>query len=186
MKQVIVFAFALSSLCSAHALTYEFKPSKGKVSFLAVGHPSAIKIRGEGSGAEGKLTETDGQLNGTLKFNLTTLKTGIDLRDKHVKEKYLEVSEYPDAQLTLNNLPAPKKIGVSDVPFEGTLSLRGVERPVKGTYSTESQGDEVKTVAKFPVEITEYKIETPSYLGITVADKVTVEITSTILKSETP
>lgn len=186
MKTIVSSLLMILMTSSAFAAIYKFEPAKGHVSFLAVGHPSAIKIHGEGTGADGVLTDKSGVLSGNLKFNLSTLKTGIELRDHHVKDKYLEVEKFPQAELKISSLTLPKAGEVKDAPFEGTLTLKGEEKPIKGTYSTSTSGGDTKIDAQFAIRITDYKIDIPSYLGITVADNVTVQVSSTVIKSETP
>lgn len=70
----------------------------GSVEFLAIGRPSAIKIRGKGTAPEGKVTLVSDKENriarGTLVFDMTSLDTGMDTRNEHMKEKYLETGKY--------------------------------------------------------------------------------------------
>ena len=71
--------------------TLSFKESDGKVTFLAIGKPAMIKIVGEGTGPHGDLTIFDDKLQGTLTIDMKKLTTKIELRDDHMKNKYLEV-----------------------------------------------------------------------------------------------
>jgi hypothetical protein len=50
--------------------------------------------------------------------------------------------------------------------------LHGKEKKVDGTYTV--QNGEVK--AHFPLTLTDYGIDIPSYLGIVVADTVNVDV----------
>ena len=62
-----------------------------------------------------------------VKINLSTLKTGLELRDEHAKSKYLEVQKYPEAAL----VSATGKNGKES----GVLRLHGKEVQVEGTYT---------------------------------------------------
>src|ERR1700743_1526023 len=88
----LVCLFSLTGFAAAKSIV--FSPT-GTVTFLAVGKPSAIKINGTGEAAKGSLTlAADNKASGVLTFNLKSLNTGIDLRDKHMKEKYLQVDQF--------------------------------------------------------------------------------------------
>jgi polyisoprenoid-binding protein YceI len=180
VKFVLVL-FALILTARAEATDFVFKAANGKVSFLAVGRPSAIKIKGEGAGAEGVLHDENHTLKGEVKFDLSTLTTGIEMRDHHMKEKYLETPKFPVATLKLTDLKVPAG-NSSRQSFSGLLTLRGIEKPVTGTFSTTEEGREIKADASFSIKLTDFKIEIPSYLGVTVAEDVQIEVQSTVEK----
>ena len=167
-------AFAMSAFAA------DLKLSKGHVEFLAIGKPSAIKIRGKGDALQSSALQfKDGKLSGHFVFDLSSLDTGIDMRNEHMKEKYLEVGKYKNAELELTPLDFAQDICKTDVKqdhtaFAGTLKLHGVEKPVKGEFDMKPGHSQ----ASFNLNLTDYKIEIPVYLGIKVADQVatTVEL----------
>lgn len=189
MKRIL-FAIVLST--SAHAATFKVDPQDSKVSFDAVGKPGFLKIHGEGARANGELKidvanaiatsnppKTMWNVSGTFDVALIDLKTGIDLRDTHMREKYLETGKFPRATLVLDpftiygdeTLSLPKK---SVGEFTGKLTIKGVERPVKGRYETDIDKT-AKVKASFEIKLTDFStIGVPSYLGVTVAEDVTV------------
>ena len=123
-----------------------------------------------------------GSLNGSITFELDSLETGIALRDRHMRENYLHTSRYPRAELKLSGLDVSKLPESGDfapvtIPFQGTLSLHGVERPVSGSARLGRSGERVNVTAEFPLQLGDFGIEVPSYLGITVAEKVQVKTT---------
>jgi polyisoprenoid-binding protein YceI len=161
------------------AVTVAVQP--GRVEFDAVGWPSALKIRGKGTGLEGRLLVEGAAVSGAIAFDLTTLETGIALRDRHMKEKYLETARFPRATLTLSRLalekvPSAETFGPVTVPFGGTLSLHGVEKPIAGEAKISRAGPSLTTAASFEINIKEFGIGVPSYMGITVAEKVQVRV----------
>jgi polyisoprenoid-binding protein YceI len=175
----------VAELCQAAGVSAEklaFEASKGSVSFLATGKPSAIKIKGEGAGPAGSLIITGHAFNGSVHFDLRTLSTGIEMRDHHMKEKYLEVDKFPDAELKFKDAVLsetnPDKIKGS--AFSGTLKLHGVEKPVQGTFSSESTVQGLKINSSMTVKLSDFGIQIPSYLGITVAEDVKIDIASTV------
>lgn len=158
------------------------QPQLGEVAFEAVGKPSFLKIKGQGEGPEGKVQIAQ-SITGEFKFKLATLNTGIEMRDKHMKEKYLQVSQHPEAVLKLRELSewSTDKGEAVAVPFKGTLSLHGVEKPIAGTVDIKKKGAGYEITANFETKITDYSIEIPNYAGITVADNVKVIVKSELL-----
>ena len=151
----------------------------GSTKFLAVGRPSLLKIRGEGKGPQGDLQVADGQVTGELKVDIASFNTGIDMRDHHMKEKYLEVEKFPTATLAIKKATIGDTASLpKDIDFEGELTLHGVAQPVKGKAHVEKQGADFTFTANFPVKITDHKIDIPTYGGIKIADEVTVEVAS--------
>jgi polyisoprenoid-binding protein YceI len=158
--------------------------TSGTIEFTAVGWPSALTIHGKGDGLDGHVAVLGASASGTLSFDLSVLSTGIGLRDRHMKEKYLEVASHPRATLALarasiERLPARDSFDPVVVPWEGTLTLHGATRPVSGEARVARAGNAVKTVAEFAIVLGDYGIAVPSYMGITVAEKVQVKVTWT-------
>ena len=180
MKTLFLFTFLLGFSAAQAAIV---ETTKGHVEFLAIGKPSAIKIRGKGNDLKSDLQVKDNQVSGKFIFNLESLQTGIELRDSHMKEKYLETAKYKNAELSLKPVSLPKDLCKEDLkiekaPFEGTLKLHGVEKPVTGEFDVTAKGGKGISQVRFNTNISDYSIDLPVYLGIKVADKVenTVEL----------
>jgi polyisoprenoid-binding protein YceI len=177
---------ALAFASSANAnIDMQLDPNAGSVEFHATGHPSALKVVGKGKAPEGKIEETADGLVGTTHFDLTSLETGVAMRDHHMKEKYLETEKYPQAELTITELKFPqtvppgKAFAFDRVPFQGKLKLHGVEKLVTGTAHIE--GDGTKTIAanaEFSLKLGDYGVQIPTFAGITIADEVQVSISA--------
>lgn len=155
--------------------------TQGTVEFLAVGRPSALKVHGKANGADGTFKVESGQASGEARFQLASLDTGIETRTKHMKEKYLEVTKYPETRLKLNSFALPSGLLSGDakseeVPFSGVLSLHGTEKPVSGKVTLERKGNTFSVDASFSVKIADYTIPNPGYLGITMADEVQITV----------
>jgi len=157
-----------------------------KVSFLAVGKPSFIKIKGEGKNVTGSVTVVNSLVNGSFKFPLKTLSTGIDMRDRHMKEKYLKVETYPMAELKLSEINLPKSWSLKnaelkDVAFKGTMTLHDKQSVVSGTFEMLKGANGMYNIkAVFPLKMTEYNIEIPVYAGIHVVDSIDVTVESAL------
>ena len=162
------------------AVRVEMKTDAGSVEFVATGWPSALKIHGKGTGPGGTLTVTDHSVSGSLAVDLASLETGISLRDRHLKEEYLQVERYPQARLTLSHLdvsvvPEGATFEAVAVPFEGRLLLHGVEKPVSGQAKVSRHDSHLTVSAQFSINLGDFGVGVPKYMGITVAEKVDVK-----------
>jgi polyisoprenoid-binding protein YceI len=119
-----------------------------------------------------------GAIKGALVAELMKLETGISLRDRHLRNNYLEVQKGANfAVAKLENIKVEKLPGKTT--FRGTLTLHGQQREVTGTADVQSDGKCYKLSATFPVRVSEFQIPEPSYLGVGVQDEVTVRVSLT-------
>lgn len=168
--------WASGSAVAATPPSYHLDAAHSQLDFTAVGKPGFLRINGKEASVSGKATtSTGGVLTGVFETSLDEFKTGIDLRDEHMKKKYLETEKFPKAVLTWT-VPSESVGAGKEVEFTGTLAVHGVERPVKGTAKVESSagGLLAKIEATFPLKLSDFKIDIPSYLGVTVAEDVVV------------
>jgi polyisoprenoid-binding protein YceI len=126
-------------------------------------------------------------LDGSLAVDLSTVDTGIALRNDHLREKYLEVDKgagYDQAVLSdvvLQGLNADAPAGKGS--FTGSLMLHGVKKTVTGPVEIRQAGTGWRVRASFPVNLPDYNIDKPRYLGVGVKDTVQVSVTFTATQS---
>ncbi len=149
------------------------KDGTSTVTFVAVG-PGGIKM--EGKTSELEVRNLRNVL--TVVVPLTHLSTGIELRDNHMKEKYLETGKYPTAELKVRRADLKIRKGGVEVQsaIKATLRLHGQQKPVMVNYQAKPTPGGYEIVGSFRLNMTEYGIEVPEYLGVTV--KPDVEITA--------
>jgi polyisoprenoid-binding protein YceI len=166
-----IAAFSCGLLASTAAYAALTSASDAKVSFGATG-PAGFKLEGTTS----ELAVSEGAGNVVVSVQLGNLTTGISLRDHHMKEKYLEVGKYPSAVLTVARaslkLPSGGESQEADVP--GVLTLHGQTRAVTVHYTAKSDGTAVAAQGRFHINMNEFGITVPSYLGVTVKPDVDV------------
>lgn len=166
-------AFATLMLIPLGAFATLSKPSAVGVKFIAAG-PAGVSIVGE---TENLIIADDGKVV-SVSCPLDTLHTGIGLRDRHMKEKYLEVEKFPRAELHVDRstLAFPATGNKSDRDAAGQLTLHGKTKVVRFHYTAQREGEGFTVSAKFRVNMKDYGIEVPSYLGVTVKPDVDVSV----------
>jgi len=95
--------------------------------------------------------------------DLTSLETGIGLRDKHTKERLL-VAKHPKAKLL--------KVSGQNGKGVAIIEIRGQQKKVMGTY--QENGNILQ--AQFPMQLSELGINDVRYMGIGVKDTVTINV----------
>lgn len=143
------------------------------VQFTGVG-PGGFKMVGKTAALS--LVQDDKAL--TIVVALAELTTGIALRDKHMRDKYLEVQKFPDTRLTvpLAALPNPAAGASVDVELKGNLTLHGVAREVPVKVQARCTPENVCTAkGSFTINMKDYGIVVPTYLGVTIKPDINVE-----------
>ena len=119
-------------------------------------------------------------LAGELSVDLATIDTGIALRNRHLRENYLELSKgagFDKAVLTQIRLSEASGEGFEGRSvFEGTLRLHGVSRGVTGSAEIRREAAGLRVVATFPLTLTDFGIEPPQYMGVGVGNKLIVKV----------
>lgn len=134
----------------------------------------------------GKFTATTGKVTGQairngdsftakdIKVDVASLKTGIALRDDHLKKR-LDSQKFPVATLI--------KAEGSNGKGTAVLSIKGKKLKVNGEYKV--KGDNI--VASFPIHLPDLGISDVRYMGVGVKDQVTVNVELPIaVKARTP
>jgi len=153
------------SLLSIGLFAQQFEGNKGKVTFVSEAPLNTF---------EGNSDQLNGWIDldkGLVDFylDLNTLKTGIGLRDKHMRDSYLETKKYPFGEFTgqIN-----KAIDFNQpVEVRGKFKLHGVEKEVllKGLVKKIDQ-DTIEIISDFEILLSDYKIDIPKIVFYELAD----------------
>lgn len=151
--------------------------SNAAVSFIATG-PGGLKI--EGKTSDLSVNEENGKVHFVVP--IARLDTGIDLRNRHMREKYLEVGKYPNAELVVDRsaIKFPSDGAESSGTANGTMTIHGQSKPVAVAYKAKRAGSNYDISGSLRVNIKEYGVEVPSYLGVTVKPDVDVNVAARV------
>jgi len=155
------------------------KPGSSQIKFEAVGRPSALKIHGTGTDLIGSFNLVGQTLKADLSFKPESLETGISLRDKHMKEKYLEVEKFPEIKFRIQDAQVPASFFQDnylgeELPINGILTLHGVEKPIIAKMRLEKKANVTLVKTQFSLKVTDYGIEIPKFANVTMAEDVNV------------
>lgn len=165
---LVAAALTAAVTLSAHArLTTQGASS---VEFKAAG-PAGMSI----VGTSNEIRASDTADSIVLVVPLTKLDTGIELRNKHMREKYLETGKFPDAELVVSKASIGyPNVGSGEVT--GQLKLHGQTKAVKLRYEARRSGAGYAVAGSLRLNIKDFGIQQPSYLGVSVKPEVDVAV----------
>lgn len=146
--------------------------SGGSAAFHARATPGDLAI----DGTTGDVTVSDDGTNVTVLVQLGNITTGIALRDRHTK-KYLEASKFGSAQLQVPRASLNFNGGSGDT--SGALTIHGKTKQAPFHYTATKNGTSFAVKGNAHIKLTDYGIDVPSYLGVTVKDDVDIEVSFT-------
>lgn len=179
MKILLIILISFAQIYFANAKTLKATPTQGTVVFNATA--IGLKFQGTGEGPEGEVI-VDKSVQGTLKFKMETLDTKINMRNQHMKEKYLETAKYPYSELKIEDVTGfvlDKPEG--SFPFKGTITVHNVAKPVAGMVHVVKAGDALKIKAEFDTKISNFSIPLPAYAGVALKDDVKVVVETQLM-----
>lgn len=166
---LLITALALSAFAPSAALAGMKISGTPKATFFAVGSPSFLNIEGVST----KMSLTDDGTKLTFNVPMTSVDSGVELRDQHMNDNYIQVSKFPNATISLNkaDVPWPTE-GSKTVTVAGTFTVHGVSQPasIQATVTKTSAGWRVK--GKFNYDCNKHGITIETYMGVTIDPKM--------------
>ncbi len=112
-----------------------------------------------------------------FEVDLASLDTGIGLRNRHMREKYLETDKYPFAQYRARLTQLSR---VSDTLYtcitEGTMTIHGVEKPMTATANVVASGAGLRVTAGFDINLNDFRINIPKFMFLKLSEIVKLEL----------
>jgi hypothetical protein len=98
-----------------------------------------------------------------IKVDANSLKTGMSLRDKHLKER-LMTDKFPVIRLV--------KASGQDGKGTATLEIKGIQIDTQGTYKVTGS----QLIAQFKLKLPDLKITNVKYMNVGVEDEISLEV----------
>ncbi|SHN21608.1 Polyisoprenoid-binding protein YceI [Cyclobacterium lianum] len=168
-------------LVVSRAGAQEFKTTAGEVEFLS-------------QAALNEFTGKSDKLHGLIDFeqnlldfyiDLNSLRTGIGLRDRHMRDNYLETDQYPFAEFTgkLSEKVNLEQNQSMEVMADGIFKIHGQEKEmeVRGTL-TQVGRNEVLLEATFEVKLGDFDIAIPQVMFYELSEIQKVKINARLTR----
>jgi polyisoprenoid-binding protein YceI len=172
-RNLLTGFFLVVAVLTEGAIALSCARERNSVTIVARG-PAGARI--EGKGSEVSFEEDASAL--TFTVPVAPLDTGVGLRDLQL-HRMLEAGKYPAATLRIarSELTFPREHEPVEGTAEGDLTLHGQSRPVRVHYRAEvGAGGITKVRGSFQLDMRDFQIKAPSYLGISLAPRVDVAV----------
>lgn len=120
-----------------------------------------------------------------IHVDMASIKTGISLRDKHMRENHLETEKYPEAVFRLTELKLPEgallsSASATPVDVTGTLEFHGITKSIRPAASIllAEDGKALNVEATFSLILADYNISRPEFLimRLSAEQRITVKL----------
>lgn len=121
---------------------------------------------------------------GVMQVDLRTLRTGIGLRDEHMRDNHLETDEFPFAWFELTEVAGMPEMLESnqsyDIKGKGFFYLHGVKRLIDVDLilaaDNDSESSVLKVTARFSLYLDDFDVERPKALFLKLAERIDLEV----------
>jgi len=181
MKQAIALLAALAAAPAlfAQAKTYEVKNSTAE--FHA--EDTYDSFDGKTGAVSGSIVADPAKpaaSSVTLSIDMSTLDTGVALRNKEMKDIYLQTGKFPTASFKSVSVAGPASVAAgtpADVNVTGDFTLHGVTKrmtfPVRVVLLADGR---IHATTNFKVKMPDFGINVPHNILVTVEDMVPVRL----------
>lgn len=112
----------------------------------------------------------------TIDVKADSFATGMDMRDTHMKEKYLEAEKFPVIRLEVPKQPLAATPGKT-VPLNAEFVIRGKRKPVVLQLKLEkADAGTVVATSEFPLDITDYGIPQPKFAVVKMETVIAAKV----------
>jgi len=133
---------------------------------------------------QGEELKPDATLAGSkvyFEVELNSLDTGIGLRNRHMRENYLETDKFPFAHYTGEIIRVDTVGGGAfTISTTGRLFIHGKEQPVTLTGLVSPEGDHYQVQSKFEVKLPDYDIKVPTLMFLKISETIELELNFTL------
>jgi len=169
---------------SAHAEVQHFrlKPEKSRI-LTKIKDPFGNSITGSLRLREGKASADPARLKETGTVNLildaTSYDSDLGLRDKSVREDYLEVQQFPTIRFSALEIVKVERFTSVEkgwkIWLRGTLLLHGVRKDITIPVEISDDGKKIVAQGHLQIRLEAFKIDLPSLLFLKAGNEVDVE-----------
>ncbi|MCB2229291.1 YceI family protein [bacterium] len=196
MRNAITFAPLVSTLLLGAALAASSDAARFDLDSAAATDTVFFRSTASLEFIEGRTTRIEGgfeydptsptsDITGAFRVDLRTLKTGIELRDEHMRDRHLETEQYPFAYFEADSIRVTGENSEAELPTEGSVFgrfiIHGENRPLEADlrfrYTAVANGAAVINArVSFEINLEDYKIKRPKALFLKLAETIEVEL----------
>ncbi len=177
----------LSTVVEAQPRHFVLQRGKSRAVFVSdavldtfEGHTRAL--RGEVQVDFEQLTAT----RGNVSFPVASLRTGIDLRDEHLRgDSWLDAKRFPEIRFEITKVEGAERLAAGqtvELKVHGKITIHGVTRPVvakvkvKRVAGEGSRPERLHVHGNFKIKLTDFGISVPLPVRLKVSNEILVKV----------
>lgn len=177
--------FLLFGRVAVNAAPYSLdSKAKNRVEFHSKATLESFNGKAKSIAGEFDINPTDlHSTKGNVTVDLRSLDTGIDLRNKHMRENHLHTDSFPNAVFELDSVAGEgASVGVpASITLHGKMTIHGTTKGISTPATITGLGsNEIRVQAEFPLKITEYGVPRPEFLFLKLAEEVRIVVDLTL------
>lgn len=178
----IFMILVLFNLISDRLQAQSFMAEDGYVEFISTA--PLLEFKGVSENLTG-LIDLDQNLV-DFYIDLNTLETGIQRRDRDMRNSYLETDKFPFAEFSGELITEfdPALFETQQAKVSGTFKIHGVERDIEVEGTLTPNGNSLTLDASWIVLLEDYNIDRPGVLFYQLAEEQTVNISIELIKTD--
>jgi polyisoprenoid-binding protein YceI len=178
---------AVPSAAAAQARTFKVDSSASQAQFVS--DAPLEKFTGTSRKVSGEISvdpNRAAQAKGNIKVEVASIKTGIDLRDEHLRrDNWLDATRYPNIEFAVSKVAGVEKLKAGeavDATVSGKLTMHGVAKDVtakvkvRWTPAEAGKGDALHITGSFTIKLEDHKVSIPSIVALKVAPEILVNL----------
>jgi polyisoprenoid-binding protein YceI len=183
VRNLAIISLLLSTHVFAESKTYAVKPA-GRSTTQFHAEDTYDSFDGKTNKVSGTIVADPAAPGGatvTLSVDLASLDTGVGLRNREMRERFLETSKFPHATFKSVSVAAPPSIAPNtpaDIRVTGDFTLHGVTKrvtiPVRVVLIPD--GNQIHATSMFNVRMPDFGIDVPDNILVTVNHEVPVRL----------
>lgn len=111
-----------------------------------------------------------------FEVDLASLDTGIGLRNRHMRENYLETDKFPYASFKGSIVESVTDGDSVRVKARGTMTIHGVTREIEVQGRVAINGERYNLQSEFTVALTDYDIKVPKLMFLKIDENMQIII----------
>lgn len=173
-----------------HAATYYIIGAPESDSVIFASDAKLEFIEGKTNSIVGTITfdpaNSQSIVSGRLRVDAASLKTGIELRDEHMRERHLHTAQFPYIEFVLKSvtgLPPQLAIATTDsFLISGDFTVHGKTLPITAPATVEllpgksENSQDMIVTASFEIKLDDYGVPRPKMLLLKLAETIKIRV----------
>ncbi len=166
------------------ALAFDLDPKQTTITFTLGAFLHTVHGTFRLKYGEVRFDPETGRSSGEVVVDLTTGATGNSSRDRKMHEEVLESQRFPEAVFSFDRVEGHFSLqGESEGDLHGRIRIHGTERELVVHVRAQVKDGEAKAAGRFEIPYVKWGMKDPSTALLSVKDRVTVEVRTTLLRA---